>query len=91
MKIKIELTHPFSDAAGCREIVLNFNGNTVEQLLSELVMEYPALEKHIFDNGELTDFLILVLNNKLLTDEALNEVITNDGDCLGLLLPISGG
>ena len=92
MKLAIELTKPFSDAVGTRELELDFNGSTVEQLLKVLVDKYPKLKDEFYtETGEITDYIIVFVNDKPIS--ALEELDTEvrDGDKILFFFPISGG
>ena len=92
MKLKIELTKPFSDAVGKRQLELEFEGKTVEELLKILVDKYPKLKKEFYtEDGGVTDYMMVFVNDKPIS--ALNGTDTglNNGDKLLFFFPISGG
>ena len=92
MKLAIELTKPFSDAVGTRKLELDFNGSTVGELLEFLSNEYPKLKDEFYaENGEITDYIIVFVNDKPIS--ALEELDTEvrDGDKILFFFPISGG
>ncbi len=63
MKLRIELTKPFSDAVGKRELEIDFDGSTVEQLLKFLTYKYPKLKDELYtETGEITDYIIVFVN-----------------------------
>jgi MoaD family protein len=92
MKLYIEFTKPFSDAVGLRNVEVEFDGTNVGHLLSFLTEEYPKLKNELYtDAGELTDYVILFVNDKPIS--ALEELETKvmDGDKIMLFFPVSGG
>ena len=92
MKLKIKLLKPFSDAVGKSELKVDFNGNTLEDLLKILVDRYPKLKKEFYTKtNELTDYMCVFVNDKPVT--ALKGINTEfkNGDELLFFVPISGG
>ena len=92
MKLKIKLLKPFSDAVGKRELEIDFNGITLEDLFKVLVDRYPKLKKEFYTKtDELTDQMCVFVNDKPIS--ALNGVNTElkNGDELLFFVPISGG
>jgi len=92
MKLKIKLLRPFSKAVGKRELLLDFNGSNLEDLLKVLVNRYPKLKKEFYTKtDELTDYMCVFLNDK--PTSALNGINTKlkNNDELLFFIPISGG
>ncbi len=92
MKLKIKLLKPFSDAVGKRELEVDFNGITLEDLFKVLVDRYPKLKKEFYTKtSELADHMCVFVNDKPIS--ALNGVNTElkNGDELLFFIPISGG
>jgi MoaD family protein len=92
MKLKIKLLKPFSDAVGESEIKLDFDSNTLEDLLKVLVDRYPKLKEEFYTKtGELTEYMCVFVNDKPIS--ALNGINTElkNGDEILFFIPISGG
>ena len=92
MKLKIKLLKPFSDAVGKSELELDFDSNTLEELLKILVDKYPKLKKEFYtEANELTDHICMFVNDKPIS--ALNGINTElkNGDELLFFVPVSGG
>jgi len=92
MKLKIKLLRPFSEAVGKKDLEIEFNENTLNDLLKSLVNKYPKLEKEFFkNNSELTEYICIFINDKPIS--ALNGVDTllKNGDKILFFIPISGG
>ena len=92
MNIKIKLLKPFSDAVGKREIKIDFNGKTLENLIELLVETYPKLKKEFYTKtDELTEYICMFVNDKPIS--ALNGMKTelkNDDEII-FFIAISGG
>ena len=92
MNLRIKLLRPFSDAVGKKELEIDFNGTTIDDLLKLLVAKYPKLWKELYkETGELTEYVCIFVNDKPLS--ALNETNTElkNDDKILFFIPISGG
>jgi len=92
MKLKIKLLKPFSDAVGKSEIELDFDSNTLEDLLKVLVDRYPKLKKEFYTKtDELTEYICMFVNDKPISAlKGLDTELKNDDEIL-FFIPISGG
>ncbi len=92
MKLIIELTKPFSDAVGKKEVAMDFEGSTFGELLSALAEQYPKLKKEFYEeDGEVTDYMVAFVNDKPVSCLDGMNTRLNDGDRVILFFPISGG
>jgi MoaD family protein len=92
MILTIEFTRPFSEAVGKRLVEVDFNGRTCEELFGYLVNEYPKLKSEFYtDANEVTEYLIVFVNDKPISALDGMETEVRDGDRLLLFFPISGG
>ena len=92
MNIRVKLLKPFSDAVGKGQLDLEFEGGTIEDLVRVLCDKYPKLEKEVYsDNGEITEYLAVFVNDK--PAHTLDDVRTKlkDGDELLFFFPVAGG
>lgn len=89
MKLTIELTKPFSDAVGKRNLEIDFEGTTVEGLLDHLADAYPKLKNEFYADGTY-NVLVFVNDKPISALEGLNTPL-KDADKVLLLFPISGG
>ena len=91
MKLKIKLLKPFSNAVGKSELKLDFNGNTLDDLLKVLVDRYPKLKKEFYTKtDELTEYMCIFVDDKPTSAlNGLNTVLKN-GDEILFFIPISG-
>jgi len=92
VKLKIKLLKPFSNAVGKSELELDFNGNTLDDLLKVLVDRYPKLKKEFYTKtDELTEYMCIFVDDKPTSAlNGLNTVLKN-GDEILFFIPISGG
>jgi len=92
MNLKIKFLRPFSNAVGKSELKLDFDGNTLEDMLKLLLDLHPPLKKEFYTKtDELTEYLCIFVNDKPIS--ALNGIKTklkNDDEIL-FFIPISGG
>jgi molybdopterin synthase sulfur carrier subunit len=92
MKLKLNLLKPFSDAVGTKELNLDFQGKSLEDLLRYLVEKYPKLKDEVLtDDNQITDYISIFINDKPLPVLGGVEVQLKDGDELLIFVPISGG
>jgi MoaD family protein len=92
MKLKIKLLKPFSDIVGKRELEIDFEGDTLKDLLNLLVERYsPLLKEFYTEKGELADSICVIINDKPLS--ALDGMDTGlkNGDEVLLFVAVSGG
>ena len=92
MNLKIKLLKPFSNAVGKSELEIDFEGNTLKDLLKLLVDKYPKLKKEIYTTaGKLTEYLCVFVNDKPISAlNGINTKLKNDDEIL-FFIPISGG
>jgi MoaD family protein len=92
MKIKIKLLRPYSEIVGKKELEIDFNGSTLNDLLNYLVDKYPNLKNELYTkNDELTEYVCIFVNDK--PASALDELETKikKGDEILFFVPLSGG
>ncbi len=68
-------------------------GTKIGDLLVDLAFSYTDFRKVVFnpDIGEVSDQVLVVLNNSLLQDPGVTETELNDGDIIILLPVYTGG
>ena len=65
MKINIKLLKPFSDAIGQNEVIIDFDGVTLNDLLIKIAELYPELKKELYsENEHVTDYICIFINDK---------------------------
>ncbi|HJR95348.1 MAG TPA: ubiquitin-like small modifier protein 1 [Gaiellaceae bacterium] len=78
-----------AEVGGVRE--LDANGETVADVIDDLVERYPALEAQLLQDGELADFVnVYVRGEDVRTHDGLDTEV-RDGDQLILLPAMAGG
>jgi MoaD family protein len=92
MKITIKLLKPFSNAVGENELNLDFNGNTLKDLINILIGKYPQLKKELYEkNDQLTDYICIFVNDKPIAAlKEMNTELKNNDEIL-FFMPVSGG
>jgi MoaD family protein len=92
MKLKVKLLKPLSDIVGNKELHLDLEGRTLEDLLKVLVGKYPKLKDQLYSRKEsLSDHVNVFVNDKPVTDQDEMSTRLHDGDEILLFIPISGG
>ena len=96
MNITIEfLSLPkLSKIVGGKSITFHFNGQTVDDLLTELVNRYGSEMRNFLldESGKLDAILKILLNKKewIHRDQTKNKIL-KDGDRVTLMLLVGGG
>ena len=69
------------------------DGTTIGDLLEGLASSYPGFRKVVFnpDAGEVSEQVLVVLNDELLQEPDVSESKLNDGDRVILLHVYTGG
>jgi molybdopterin synthase sulfur carrier subunit len=77
MKLQIKYFGLLTEVTKCTEEIIDFSGNTIQELLQVLITKYPELENKDFQIAQ---------NNEIVSKETL---ISNTE--IALLPPFSGG
>ena len=67
------------------------SGSNVSTAMRNLVEQFPALEQHLYNNGEMRAFVNLFLGENNIKDLQGLETPLNDGDTLRIIPSIAGG
>ena len=88
IKVNIHKTHrQFTNGLDVVEV----GGNTVGACLDNLVRQYPAMKKALFDKrGKLTNIIEIYINSKSAYPDELAKQV-KDGDNVHLTLLLAGG
>ena len=88
MDIKIEFIGHLKDLVNDVESI-SFNGNTIGELLDQLVKDYPEIKDNIFGMNEVLLVMVLV-DDKLIQKREVNDFkITEKNEIK--VYPIAGG
>jgi len=90
VSIKVHLHKTHRQFAGGKDVVKT-TGNNVDECLKNLVIQYPDLEKALFEKkGKLKNTIEVYVNHKSAYPNELKKEI-KDGDIIHLILMIAGG
>jgi adenylyltransferase/sulfurtransferase len=67
------------------------NGSNVEAAMRDLVEQYPALEQHLYNNGEMRAFVNIFLGQDNVKDLQGAETPLDEGAILRIIPSIAGG
>jgi adenylyltransferase/sulfurtransferase len=67
------------------------NGSNVEGAMRNLVEQYPALEQHLYNNGEMRAFVNIFLGQDNVKDLQGAETPLEEGSTLRIIPSIAGG
>ena len=93
VNLKILSLPTLSKVTGKKELDVNFEGKTVNDLISYIVKRYGRkAEEALFDEDGKLDITIQVLLNgrEWITHDRLDTVL-KDGDSIALMLMVAGG
>ncbi|MCL5952666.1 MAG: MoaD/ThiS family protein [Chloroflexi bacterium] len=94
MRVNLKLLVPaLPEAAGRKEIEVEFAGKTVNDLLRHLVKQYgKAAKQGLYDNeGELDPIIQILLNGKEWVSHDQLDTVLQDGDEVAFMAMIAGG
>lgn len=90
MSIDVNIPPLFQYCTNSKEAV-TVNGNTVGECLKQLVEQFPAIEKTLFDErGELFAYLTIFINERVAYPEKLTMPV-KDRDKIYIVPVIVGG
>jgi len=90
MSVRINL-HPTLHSFANNQAVVEVNGSTVGECLSDLVEQFPQIKPMLFDKqGKLLNYVDIYVNYESSYPEELAKPV-KDGDELHITLIIAGG
>jgi hypothetical protein len=90
MSIKIKISSAHQHVTNGHEII-EVGGNTIAGCLKDLIGQYPALEKYMYNNSKtISEFLLVFLNGENVPHDELNKPV-KDHDDISLVMLIDGG
>ena len=73
------------------QVEVAVSGSNVSTAMRNLVEQFPALEQHLYNNGEMRAFVNLFLGEDNIKDLQGLETPLNDDDTLRIIPSIAGG
>jgi molybdopterin converting factor small subunit len=70
---------------------VTISGNTVDEALRDLAEQYPALEKHLFNDGKLRSFVNVFVGEEDIRFLDGVDTPVKEGDRLMIIPSIAGG
>ena len=92
MKLKLKLLMPFKDVVGQESLILDIQGTTLQDLLDDLLSQYPKLKEKMLDsNGNIDSFVNIFVNDKPTFTNQESNIELNEGDEILIFPAIAGG
>lgn len=93
MRVLVKIPAPLRVyVASQKEIEIEFDGNTLKDVLSKLTELYPDLRNRLFeDSGNVRKFLTVFINNINARDFGGENAKVKEGDIITILPAIAGG
>jgi MoaD family protein len=92
MKIKLKILRPFQDVVGQENLTLDIKGTTLQDLLDDLISQYPKLKEKMLDtNDKLDSFVNIFVNDKPTFSNEESKVKLKEGDEILIFPAIAGG
>ncbi len=86
-RVKVKLFANFREVSGVRELELT--ATTVKEVLDLLTNRYPNLQELFYEEGELRDYVNIMVNGKNIRRDISWKL--KDGDIVAIFPPVSGG
>ncbi len=86
-RVKVKLFANFREAAGVRE--LEVDADIVKDVLDFLVGKYPKLESLFYEEGNLRDYVNVMVNGRNIRRDVSYRL--EEGDVVAIFPPVSGG
>lgn len=91
MNIKFKLFANFREAAGQKEVEIATGGKTVGDAIRSLVSLHPKLEPLVYQDGQVKQYVNVLLNGQAVKGDLIASAPVKDGDEIALFPPVSGG
>jgi molybdopterin converting factor small subunit len=90
MPITVDIPPPLREQAGGNLKVIA-SGNTVHEVLDDLIKQHPALGPKLFDNGRLRPHVNVLVNDEDIRYLDDLGTATADGNVVALIPAVAGG
>ena len=93
MRVEVLYFANFKDVTGKDSEYLELNENTITGLTSKIFDKYELIRNLMWDDRikKLKKNISLVINDRLIQENAIKNTKLMDGDKIAFLLPFSGG
>lgn len=91
MKLKVKLFANFREVTKKKEVEVNVEGNTVRDVVSALMHDYPNLEPLMLTGQDIKPYVNILLNGKSVRDQEGLDSKVKEGDDITVFPPVSGG
>jgi sulfur-carrier protein len=91
MRVKVKLFGQFRYITNGKEVEVEIQGHTVQDVISSLVAAYPDLGKAILSDHEIKPYVNVMLNGKSVKDKTGLATTVTESDELVLFPPMAGG
>ncbi|MCD1294834.1 molybdopterin synthase sulfur carrier subunit [Methanocella sp. CWC-04] len=91
VKIKIKLFANFREVTRKKDIEIDVAGDTIRDVISSLISEYPGLGPLMLQDGEIKPYVNVLLNGKDVKSGKGMAAQIKEGDELAIFPPVSGG
>ncbi len=91
MHLKVKLFANFREVTKNKEVEVSIKGNTVNDVLSALIHDYPNLKPLMFTGEEIKPYVNILLNGKSVRDQGGFTSEVKEGDVIAIFPPVSGG
>jgi molybdopterin synthase sulfur carrier subunit len=91
MKIKFKLFANFREAVRQKEVEIAAEGKTVGDAIRSLIVHYPKLEPMVYQDGQVKQYVNVLLNGQTVPGSQLATAPVKEGDEIALFPPVSGG
>jgi molybdopterin synthase sulfur carrier subunit len=91
MKVRFKLFANFREAVGKKDLEADVPGNTVKEVIHSLVGQHPKLAPLMYQDGELKQYVNVLLNGQTVKHDLIHTTVIKEGDEIALFPPVSGG
>lgn len=91
VKLKVKLFANFREVTKNKEVEVNVKGDTVRDVVSSLVADYPKLEPLMLTDHQIKPYVNILLNGQSVRDESGLASKIKEGDDVAIFPPVSGG